>query len=146
LFRVEKVEPFASIHKLIPKENLRFTPLALLTSGPNVPPGCGSLWTLMWDSFVVWSNRETLWGEAVRNYTFLTGNHKFYTLLRKSFKAAHRYLVSSPLLHRKDIRSTVERITKSTPFSKDLNILLSKTRFETEDGVDKTTSILDFKN
>jgi len=71
------------ILKRVPPPKLAFKPLALLTSGPNVPPEVGAMWAIAFDALAIWNARSTPWYKALEDYCLRTLNTKFLGLIRE---------------------------------------------------------------
>lgn len=70
------------ILKRIPVPRLAFKPLAILTSGPNVPPEVGAMWAVAFDALAIWNARQTPWYKSLEDYCLRTMNTKFLGLIR----------------------------------------------------------------
>jgi len=69
--------------KRVPTPRLAFKPLALLTSGPNVPPEVGAMWAIAFDALAIWNVRQTPWYKSLEDYCLRTMNTKFLGLIRE---------------------------------------------------------------
>lgn len=72
------------ILKRVPVPKLAFKPLAILTSGPNVPPEVGAMWAVVFDAYAIWHNRNTAWYRALEDYCLRTMNTKVLGLIRQA--------------------------------------------------------------
>lgn len=72
------------ILKRVPVPKLGFKPLAILTSGPNVPPEVGAVWAVVFDAVAIWHNRNTAWYRALEDYCLRTMNTKVLGLIRQA--------------------------------------------------------------
>jgi hypothetical protein len=70
------------ILKRVPVPKLAFKPLAILTSGPNVPPETGAVWAVVFDALAIWHARDTSWYRALEDYCLRTMNTKVLGLIR----------------------------------------------------------------
>lgn len=75
------------ILKRIPVPRLAFKPLAILTSGPNVPPEVGAMWAIAFDALAIWNARQTPWYKSLEDYCLRTMNTKFLGLIRDMVKS-----------------------------------------------------------
>lgn len=76
--------PFCGrILKRIPVPKLRFLPLGILTSGPNVPPEVGAMWAVVFDAKAIWNHRLDPWYKALENFCLLTLNQRVLGLIRQ---------------------------------------------------------------
>nr|UJQ92471.1 MAG: putative RNA-dependent RNA polymerase [Mitoviridae sp.] len=125
-----------SLLKRVPVPKLRFRPLALLTSGPNVPPNTGSLWTLAWDAKAIWRDRNSAWYKALEDYSLRTLNTKFLGLIRVYAG------IPTPLITVDENGKLGETFPYSNVWERSLAVLISKTRRETDEGIDRQTSYL----
>nr|UJQ92622.1 MAG: putative RNA-dependent RNA polymerase [Mitoviridae sp.] len=69
--------------KRIPVPKLAFKPMAILTSGPNVPPEVGAMWAVAFDALAIWNARQTPWYKSLEDYCLRTMNTKFLGLIRE---------------------------------------------------------------
>lgn len=72
------------ILKRVPVPKLAFKPLAILTSGPNVPPETGAMWAVVFDAVAIWQNRNTAWYRSLEDYCLRTMNTKVLGLIRQA--------------------------------------------------------------
>jgi hypothetical protein len=72
------------ILKRVPVPKLAFKPLAILTSGPNVPPEVGAMWAVVFDAYAIWHKRNTAWYRSLEDYCLRTMNTKVLGLIRQA--------------------------------------------------------------
>lgn len=126
--------------KRIPVKLLEFKPLAILTSGPNVPPNTGAIWTLAWDAWKIWSVRKSAWYKALEDYCLLTQNTKFLGLIGEYAAFANQ----SRSIPKDELSATVTK--GKTLWERSLIHLVSRTRVEDSDGATRTSShVLSFQ-
>lgn len=70
------------ILKRVPVPKLGWKPLAILTSGPNVPPETGAMWAVVFDACAIWRYRNTAWYKSLEDYCLRTMNTKVLGLIR----------------------------------------------------------------
>lgn len=75
--------------KRIPVPKLKFRPMAILTSGPNVLPNAGALWACAWDAQAIWNYRKSPWYHMFEDYCLRTMNTKVLGLIRQYVGLAH---------------------------------------------------------
>jgi hypothetical protein len=132
----------AKLLKRVPVPKLGFKPLALLTSGPNVPPNVGALWALAWDAKAIWRYRNSTWYKALEDYSLRTMNTKFLGLIRV-------YAGISDLVLNGGTRGpTADLVFKAekSVFEKSLSVLVSRTKREDDGQVSRETHLVPFKN
>jgi len=134
-FKTDKLG--AALLKKIPVPKLRFTPKAILTSGPNCPPNSGSLWTLAWDARAIWNARNLPWFNAFQDYCLYSMNTKVLGLIRLYAGVSNSY----PNLHGDDLLAAASRDAKSV-FTRALDMILSLTEREDDEERVKETSFL----
>jgi hypothetical protein len=78
----ENIPLVGKILKRVPVPKLAFKPLAILTSGPNVPPETGAMWAVVFDAYAIWRVRNTSWYRALEDYCLRTMNTKVLGLIR----------------------------------------------------------------
>lgn len=97
---------FGKILKRVPVPKLGFKPLAILTSGPNVPPETGAMWAVVFDACAIWRVRNTAWYKSLEDYCLRTMNTKVLGLIRQAVGQVPNFGPKSP-------QATVEWMSKN---------------------------------
>jgi hypothetical protein len=120
-----KVDPLGSVVlKRIPVPKLRFRPMAILTSGPNVLPNAGALWACAWDAQAIWNLRKTPWYHSFEDYCLRTMNTKVLGLIRQYVGLAH----DVRKLDKQVISDVISRARKGSVWERSLALVYSPTQ------------------
>nr|UJQ92490.1 MAG: putative RNA-dependent RNA polymerase [Mitoviridae sp.] len=130
------------VFKRIPVPKLKFRPMAILTSGPNVLPNAGALWACAWDAQAIWNHRKSPWYHMFEDYCLRTMNTKVLGLIRQYVGLAHdvRTLDKQLLSH------VISSARKGSVWSRSLAFVYSPTRVVDDEGARTTHGVGSLEN